>query len=82
MNPEFFIQPGLLTLTAASAYCLTHKKVKLGCILGLASQPFWMFTTVMNEQWGIFACAWFYTWTYIDGMRKLKGAKNEVSDSC
>jgi len=82
MNLELLIQGGLLSLTAASAFCLTHKKIKLGCVLGLFSQPFWMYTAFTNEQWGIFVCAWFYTWTYIDGMRKLKGAKNEVSDYC
>lgn len=46
-----------------------------GCIAGLCAQPFWFYTTAINEQWGIFALSFFYTWAWFKGVRVywLKG---------
>lgn len=40
-----------------------------GPVMGLASQPFWFYTTAVNEQWGIFACSVVYTWSWWRGFR-------------
>lgn len=35
--------------------------------LGLASEPFWFWTTYTHHQWGIFASAFFYTAAWARG---------------
>jgi hypothetical protein len=39
------------------------------CIAGLCAQPFWFYTTVVNEQWGIFFLSFFYTEAWWKGFR-------------
>lgn len=36
-------------------------------VLGLASEPFWFWTTWQHQQWGIFASAFFYTAAWARG---------------
>jgi hypothetical protein len=40
-----------------------------GCVLGLASQPFWFHTTFVHEQWGIFAASFVYAYSWWRGFR-------------
>jgi len=39
-----------------------------GYIVGLCSQPAWFYTAIINEQWGIFALALFYTYSWLHGV--------------
>jgi hypothetical protein len=39
------------------------------CIAGLCAQPFWFWTTYVNQQWGIFALSFFYSWAWLKGLR-------------
>jgi hypothetical protein len=40
---------------------------KWGCVLGMLSEPFWFYTTIVNHQWGIFFAAFFYTYAWVRG---------------
>lgn len=39
------------------------------CISGLLGQPFWFISSYSNEQWGIFALCFLYTWAWAKGVR-------------
>ena len=34
----------------------------------MGSQPFWYYTTWVNEQWGIFILSGFYTYAWLTGI--------------
>lgn len=36
-------------------------------VLGLLAQPAWFYTTATNEQWGIFALSFLYTFSWARG---------------
>lgn len=39
-----------------------------GFIVGLIGQPFWFYTTYVNEQWGIFTMCFIYTYSWGQGI--------------
>jgi hypothetical protein len=43
------------------------KWTRFACVFGLASQPFWFYTTATHHQWGIFASAFLYTYAWVRG---------------
>lgn len=45
------------------------KGQKFACIFGLAGQPFWFYSTLQAEQWGIFVLSIFYTWCWCLGLK-------------
>ncbi len=42
---------------------------KYACIFGLASQPFWFYSSYISGQWGIFGLCFFYTYAWIVGFK-------------
>lgn len=40
---------------------------RFGCLAGLMAQPFWFYTTVTHQQWGIFVSSFFYTYSWSRG---------------
>lgn len=40
---------------------------KYSCLFGMISQPFWFYTSYVNEQWGVFILAIFYTIAWMKG---------------
>lgn len=40
---------------------------RFACLLGLAAQPFWFYTTWHAHQWGIFMLSFFYTFSWARG---------------
>lgn len=44
----------VIPLFTLSGMFLIARKVKWGFILALLSQPFWLFTSYVNDQWGVF----------------------------
>lgn len=73
---DFFMQAGLLILGASAIYMIA-KKNKWGFVVGLASQPFWFATSIINNQWGIFFLNFIYTFSFIVGIYEwfFKGKK-------
>lgn len=51
-----------------TAIILVAKKNKWGFVLGLLSQPFFLLTSYLNKQWGVFFLSLVYTGTWIYGI--------------
>lgn len=63
----------IIALTGGIAIFLTQQKnesiKKYASILGLIGQPFWFYSAYSNEQWGIFALCFFYTYSWALGFK-------------
>jgi hypothetical protein len=44
-------------------------KNKWWVVTGLLGQPFWFYTTISSEQWGMFTLSIFYTGTQLYGIK-------------
>ena len=55
-----------ITIFGVSAIILVARKNKWGFVLGLISQPFWLITSYMNKQWGVFllSAVYIFSWAY------------------
>ncbi len=61
----------MIVLLGCSAIWFVSRKEqwkKWGYILGLCSQPFWFYTSISNEQWGIVALSCFYSYSWMMGI--------------
>ncbi len=59
----------IFTLSGASVWLLSEPVPGLtGYILGLASQPFWPYTSARSRQWGVFALSLVYVALWIRGI--------------
>jgi len=63
-----------------TAIILVSKKNKWGFVFGLASQPFWLITSYLNKQWGVFILTIVYTFTWMFGIYEWF-LKNEKKDN-
>ena len=45
------------------------KERKFACLFGLAGQPFWFWSAIEAEQWGIFVLCCFYTIAWARGFK-------------
>jgi len=57
-----------IPILGTSSIILIAKKNKSGFVLGLAAQPFWLITSFINQQWGVFIVAIIYTLSWIFGI--------------
>lgn len=64
---DVFTQVAIFVL-GVGAIVLIARKNKWGFVVGLCSQPFWFISTFRSEQWGVFALACVYTFTWIYGI--------------
>lgn len=46
-----------------------ENRKKYACIFGLISQPFWFYSALQSDQWGIFILSLFYTAIWLIGFR-------------
>jgi hypothetical protein len=46
-----------------------EKHRRWACIFGIAGQPFWFYTAIVNQQWGVFALCFLYSWAWFKGVR-------------
>lgn len=67
MDINNIIQAILVILTMASGYFIARKNI-LGMIFALLSQPFWVYTSYKNKQWGILLLSIYYIIIYIYGL--------------
>jgi nicotinamide riboside transporter PnuC len=70
-----------LAVFGVAAMALVASKNKWGFVIGLISEPFWLYTSYVGHQWGIFflsvvytfSWAWgIYVWFYRDNPEKSK----------
>lgn len=63
----------LIVITGALAIWLTQQPndaiKKYACIVGLIGQPFWFYSAIAAEQWGIFLLTCFYTYAWYIGLK-------------
>lgn len=57
-----------IAMFGISAVILVAKKNKWGFVLGLLSQPFWLITSFINKQWGVFLLSIIYVGSWILGI--------------
>ena len=55
-----------LTLFSVTGIFLAARKNKWGFVVGLAGQPFWFATSIINKQWGVLVTTVGFTisWAY------------------
>ncbi len=59
-----------LFIFGASAIYLvgrTDKWRRYGYIMGILGQPFWFYTTISSQQWGMLALCTFYLYSWVNG---------------
>ena len=61
------------------AIVLVARKNKWGFVFGLASQPFWLSTSYLNKQWGVFLLSIIYIFSWAYGLYEwfFKNQKND-----
>lgn len=57
-----------IAIFGISAVILVAKKNKWGFVLGLLSQPFWLITSFINKQWGVFLLSIIYVGSWVLGI--------------
>lgn len=68
MNLEAISQIGIGILTISSIFALAHKHYRMGFILGMLSEPFWLYSSFNGALWGMFVVALFTTYGNIRGL--------------
>lgn len=63
-------QIAIFVFGASAIWFVTRKESwkRWGYILGMIGQPFWIYTTLTNEQYGLFALVVFYTFSWGQGI--------------
>jgi len=63
----------LIALTGVVAIFLSQQSndsyKKYACLFGMAGQPFWFYSAISNEQWGIFVLCLFYSYSWGVGIK-------------
>ena len=67
LNLDVVTQIGI-TVFGVTAIILVAKKNKWGFVFGLLSQPFWLLTSFVNNQWGVFILSVVYVFTWSFGI--------------
>lgn len=67
-----------IVILGLSAMVLVSRKCKWGFVVGLFSQPFWIYTTLYNKQPGLFILSVIYFFIWIYGIYKWFGVKGEI----
>lgn len=58
----------VILLTGLPALFLLARKNRWGFVLGLIGAPFWLITTYVHEQWGLFFLNFLYMVNWIYGI--------------
>lgn len=66
-----FVQVMILVCSSTVAFLVGSKKAKVrrvGFVVGLIGQPFWLATAWTHGQWAIFALCFWYAFCYARGI--------------
>ena len=69
---EHLCQTMIFVLGGLTVWLISFKsrKVRLaGFVVGVLSEPFWLYSAVTNAQWGIVILCVVYTGAYLNGVR-------------
>lgn len=67
MSLDAIAQIGI-AIFGVTAIILVAKKNKWGFVFGLISQPFWLITSFLNKQWGVFFLSMIYVFSWALGV--------------
>jgi nicotinamide riboside transporter PnuC len=64
------VQISIFVLGATAIWFVSRRErwSRWGYIIGLISQPFWLYTTIKNQQWGMVALSVWYTYSWFQGI--------------
>ena len=64
------VQIAIMVFGASAIWLVSRKETwkRWGYILGLLGQPFWIYESYTNEQWGILAMTLFYAYSWTQGI--------------
>lgn len=65
-------QIGIALCGVGSTYLVGLKNPRIrrwGYVTGMCAQPFWLYTTISHEQWGIVILCAFYFYSWFNGFR-------------
>ena len=67
---ENIVQLSIMIFGGIAIYLISLKRKcrRWGYIFGLISQPFWIYTTFKNNQYGMFILSLWYTYSWINGI--------------
>lgn len=67
---DIVAQVGIVICGCASVWLVSRREHwrRWGYIFGMLGQPFWIYTTLHHEQWGIAAITLFYTYSWGQGI--------------
>src|SRR5690554_3594670 len=74
-----------IMILGSSAIWLVGRKEKWrrwGYIIGMASQPFWMWSAIDNDQWGILIMSFFYAYSWGQGIWNYWLKQVLIKDYC
>lgn len=58
---------GVIAIYLSQSEALARRRY--ACLFGLAGQPFWLYSALSAEQWGIFTLCLCYTYVWWQGAR-------------
>ncbi len=71
----------IVILGISSIVCISSTNIRLmrfGFLFGVLAEPFWMYSAIMNNQWGIFYICIVYMLCHIRGyLNAIKQVKHE-----
>ena len=67
MNLLEILGQGSIGILGFFAFLLIERANKRGYILGLLQQPFWVYSTLMAKQWGMFFITILFFYVYARG---------------
>ena len=67
INLDMIAQFGITVFGLSSMFLIAHKN-KWGFVVGLISQPFYLYSSWTHQQWGIFFNGLIYTANWIYGI--------------
>ena len=65
-----FVAQCTVPVLGITAGMMVACKKKWGFVIGLASQPFWITTAIINHQWGSLVSAVFFVFVWAFGIYK------------
>lgn len=77
-------QIGIIFFGPLAIYLVSCKNGKVrrwGYIAGCCSQPFWFWTAIINNQWGILVLSFFYAFAWIKGVWNFWIKANNMGDN-
>ena len=66
-----FVQVAIVVLGGAAIWLVGRRNPRVsrwGYVVGLASQPFWLWATFQADQYGMYWLSLFYCWAWTDGI--------------